>query len=605
MQARTADVILISAHKIEKSFADRTLFTSLSLGFEEKERVGLVGPNGAGKSTLLKILAGETEADDGTISRKKGLRLGFLHQTPEFLSGATIMSTILEKCEHPDDSMMRAYELISVLDLSRFGLEFPIDQLSGGWKKRVALARELVLEPELLFMDEPTNHLDISGILWLEEYLANAPFSVVLITHDRLFLQRVTNRIVDIDPRNPNFILSVKGDYAQYLEAKELELATLKRHEQVQKNRLRRETEWLHRGAQARQTKQKARIESAGDLKDSVQNLKEKNRSRVTDIEFGEAEHSPKKLIEATGLEKSYDGRTLFKNVDLLISPKTRLGLLGDNGCGKSTLIKILLGLEKADKGQVKLADSLNVAYFEQSSETLDLEQSVLKNILDEGDYVFFQGQPVHVRSYLDRFYFSGHKAELPVKKLSGGEQARLRIAKLMLKQAQILVLDEPTNDLDSDTLDSLEDSLKEFAGAVILVTHDRYFLDAVANQILAFPPPEVDETELQKFANYFQFERWYREETSRKKTAAKAAAAAASQAAEKKKKLSFNEKYELENMEATILKLETELGALSKESEASASDHKKLSEIHARMAEVQAELDRKFERWTELEARK
>jgi len=598
-------VILISAHKIEKSFADRTLFTDLSLGVEEKERVGLVGPNGAGKSTLLKILAGETDTDDGTVSRKKGLRLGFLHQTPVFQDGATILSTILEKCADPDESIMRAYELVSHLNLSDFGLDFPIDQLSGGWKKRVALARELVLDPELLFMDEPTNHLDISGILWLEEYLSNAPFSVVLITHDRLFLQRVTNRIVDIDPRNPNFILSVKGDYAQYLEAKELELATLKRHEQVQKNRLRRETEWLHRGAQARQTKQKARIESAGDLKDSVQNLKEKNRSRVADIEFGEAQHSPKKLIEAIDLKKSYGDRTLFEDVNLLISPKTRLGLLGDNGCGKSTLIKILLGRETPDEGQVKLADGLSVSYFEQSSETLDLELSVMKNILDEGDYVFFQGQPVHIRSYLDRFYFSGHKAELPVKKLSGGEQARLRIAKLMLKQAQILVLDEPTNDLDSDTLDSLEDSLKSFNGAVILVTHDRYFLDAVANQILAFPPPQLGESHLQKFANYFQFERWFLEETSPKKLKARAAEAAAAVPAEKKKNLSFNEKYELENMEATIQKLETEIESLNRQSAEAGADHKKLGEIHTQLAQVQAELDRKFERWTELEARK
>jgi ATP-binding cassette subfamily F protein uup len=196
--------------------------------------------------------------------------------------------------------------------------------------------------------------------------------------------------------------------------------------------------------------------------------------------------------------------------VDLLITPKTRLGLLGDNGCGKSTLIKTLLGVEKSDCGQVKLADNLQVAYFEQSSETLDLKKSVLRNLSDEGDYVFFQGQPVHIRSYLDRFFFSGHKAEMPVEKLSGGEKARLRIAKLMLKQAQVLVLDEPTNDLDSDTLDNLEDSLRDFNGAVILVTHDRYFLDAVCNQILAFPPPEFSDRRLQKFANYFQWENWF-----------------------------------------------------------------------------------------------
>lgn len=597
-------MILISAHKIEKSFASRTLFTGVSLGIEEKERIGLVGPNGAGKSTLLKILAGESDTDEGTVSRKKGLKIGFVSQTPEFKPGATIFETILEKCEDPDESSMKAYELISHLELAQFGFEFPIDQLSGGWKKRVAMARELVMEPELLFMDEPTNHLDISGILWLEDYINNAPFSVVLITHDRLFLQRTTNRILDLDPRNPNFLLSVKGDYAQYLESKELELAALQRHEQVEKNRLRRETEWLHRGAQGRQTKQKARIESAFDLKDTVQNLKDKNRARVTDIEFGEADHSPKKLIEAIDLAKGYGETPLFENVNILISPKTRLGLLGDNGCGKSTLIKILLDLEKPDKGKIKHADNLSVAYFEQSSETLDAELSVLKNLVDEGDYVFFQGQPVHVRSYLDRFFFSGHKAELPVKKLSGGEQARLRIAKLMLRQSQVLVLDEPTNDLDTETLDSLEDSLKGFNGAVILVTHDRYFLDSVANQILAFPLPNSENRELQKFANYFQFERWFLEEKNRKPVVKEASAATTK---EKGKRLSFNEKFELDNMEEAVLKLETEIAGLTGQSEAPEmmKDHKKLTELHGKIAKLQSELEKKFERWSELEARK
>jgi ABC transport system ATP-binding/permease protein len=602
---RNICVILLSAHKIEKAFASKTLFTGVSLGIEDKERVGLVGPNGAGKSTLLKILAGVSDADEGTVSRKKGLRLGFLDQNPQFKPNATILETILEKCPDHDESMMKVYELVSHLELAEFGLDCKVSQLSGGWKKRVALARELAMEPELLFMDEPTNHLDISGILWLEDYLANAPFSVVLITHDRLFLQRTTNRIIDLDPRNPNYLLSVKGDYSMYMEAKELELAALQRHERVEKNRLRRETEWLRRGAQGRQTKQQARIQSAGNLKDTVDDLKSKNQTRVVDLEFGAAEHSPKKLIEAEGVSKSFGERHLFENVDFLITPRTRLGLLGDNGCGKSTLIKVLLGLEPPDTGKIKMAEKIEIAYFEQSSETLEPKLSVLKNICPDGDYVFFQGTALHVRSYLDRFFFQGQKAELPVERLSGGEQARLRLAKLMLRQCQVLVLDEPTNDLDSDTLDSLEDSLKEFNGAVILVTHDRYFLDAVANQILAFPPPTFASHKLEKFSSYFQWEAWFLAEKNKKPEPVKAVE---SRAEDKKPvKLTFKEKFELENMEATILEIETELARLTKQSEDedAMSDHKKLAELHSKIALKQGELDRKFERWTELAAKK
>lgn len=594
-------MILLSAHKIEKSFANRTLFEDLSVGIEEKERIGFVGPNGAGKSTLLKILAGRIEPDAGKVSAKKGLRIGFLEQTPEFTDDATILSALLEKCTDTDESLPRALELMARLELSNFGEAHEVSKLSGGWRKRVAIGRELAPEPELLFMDEPTNHLDLTSILWLEEFLKSAPFSLLMVTHDRLFLQRVANRILDLDPRNPNYLLNAPGDYSRYLETKELELAALKRHETVQKNQLRRETEWLRRGSIARQTKQSARIEAAADLKDSVADLKSKNQQRRVEIAFGETEHSPKKLIETLGVSKSFGERKLFDNLDLLITPKTRLGLLGDNGSGKSTLIKILLGMEPVDGGKVKRADGVEIAYFEQSRETLSPELSVLKNICPDGDYVFFQGTHVHVRSYLDRFYFSGNKAELPVKKLSGGEQARLRIAQLMLRPAQILVLDEPTNDLDMDTLDSLEQSLKEFNGAVILVTHDRYFLDAVCNQILSFP-------EMIKFANYFQWESWYREEGAKQwRENAKAQLKTPESAPVKKTRLSYKEKFELENMEATILKLEEEAASLQRESEDPKviSNHKRLGEIHSRLAELQSDIEARYQRWTELDARK
>lgn len=600
-------MILISAHQLSKSFAVQTLFEKVSFGIEDKERVGLVGPNGAGKSTLLRILAGQSDSDTGTVSRKRGLRLGFMEQSPTFTPGSTILSALLEKSQHPEEQTRHAIELMSQLQLTDFGTEHLVEKLSGGWKKRVALARELLGEPELLMLDEPTNHLDVSAILWLEDFLRTAPFSVLMITHDRLFLQRVANRILDLDRRNPNYLLSAKGGYAEYLETKEAEIAALQNLEKVQKNKWRRELEWLRRGPQARLTKQQARIQNAHELKDDLKDLQSKNHRRSVDLTFSEAEHSPKKLIEATGLRKAYGENLLFEDLDLLITPKTRVALLGDNGTGKSTLIKVLLDMEKPDTGQIKKAQDLRIAYFEQGRDTLDPNKSVLRNICSDGDHVICQGKPIHVRGYLDRFLFPGLKADLPVSKLSGGEQARLRLAQLMLNSCQVLVLDEPTNDLDSDTLDVLENSLKDFNGAVIIVTHDRYFMDAVADEILAFPPPGAPDRRLTRFASYYQWETWYREELAklRPREAPKSSAAAAGAASAKRTaKLSFKDKFELENMEATILKLETDIEEMTHLSQdpAVAADHTKLSSTLSRLAETQEELNRKYERWAELE---
>jgi ABC transport system ATP-binding/permease protein len=600
-------MILINAHKLGKSFANKTLFRQVGFNIEDKERVGLIGPNGAGKSTLLKILAGLMEADSGQVTRKRGLRLGYLEQTPTFKGDETILACILSKCLHPDDSFAKAYELMGLLDLFHFGEDFLVSKLSGGWQKRVALARELILEPELLLLDEPTNHLDVTSILWLEDYLKAAPFAVLMITHDRLFLQRVATRILDLDPRNPHEMLSVNGDYAQFLEAKEHELHALSRQETVLKNTLRRETEWLRRGAKARLTKQKARIDATHELADTVSELQNKNRHQKVNLDFGELEKSPKKLIEAKAIAKTYDGKTLFKDLDLLITPKTRLALLGHNGSGKSTLIRVILGLEKPESGSVRIgstasavASDIRISYFEQTRETLDMQASVLKNICPAGDFVSYRGQQLHVRSYLDRFLFNGVKVDLPVFKLSGGEQARLRIAQIMLKEAQILVLDEPTNDLDSDTLDILQNALTDFNGAVILVTHDRYFMDAVANQILAFPPEDFTDRSLQKFASYLQWEEWFANEKNRPAAAVKQTAKVAETPSQK---LSFNEKFELDNMEASILALENELKELTKKSELPEmlTNASELVKLTKQMNRLQSEIEKKYSRWSEL----
>ncbi|HEX7674962.1 MAG TPA: ABC-F family ATP-binding cassette domain-containing protein [Bdellovibrio sp.] len=596
-------MLLINTHKLEKAFAGKVLFKNVSLGIEEGDRIGLVGPNGAGKSTLLRILSGQMDADSGDVTGKKGLRIGFLEQTPTFNPGETILDAILSRGDY-NEHIGPAYEWMARLELSQFGDQFLVEDLSGGWKKRVALARELILSPELLLLDEPTNHLDVSSILWLEEFLEKAQFATLIITHDRLFLQRVTNKIFDLDPKNPNYLFASNGGYLQYLESKELMMAGQEAKELTMKNTLRRETEWLRRGAKARLTKQKARIDRAGTLKADVEELSSKNAARTVKIEFKDADRNPQKLMEVSHITKAYDGRILFKDFTYMVTPKTRMALLGDNGSGKSTLIRILLGQEVPDMGEVKQAERLKVAYFEQNRETLNPKQSVLKNICPDGDYVHYQGTYVFARSYLERFQFNRQQMDLPVEKLSGGEQARLRIAQLMLNEAQVLVLDEPTNDLDVATLGVLEESLRDFNGAVILVTHDRYFMDQVAKEIIYFHKNSDGNNTLERFAGYLQWEEWFEEQKdleNQKKVEAKEEAKAASG---KPKKLSFKEKFELENMESTILGLEDRLAAAQTESTLPhiVSDAGKVQELYTEIAKLQAEIERLYARWAELE---
>ncbi|MCB0349188.1 MAG: ABC-F family ATP-binding cassette domain-containing protein, partial [Bdellovibrionales bacterium] len=400
----------------------------------------------------------------------------------------------------------------------------------------------------------------------------------------------------------------VKGDYLKYLEAKEHELHALARHETVLKNTLRRETEWLRRGAQARQTKQKARIENAHALGETVEDLQSRNLQRTSNIDFGQISKAPKKQIEITEVKKSYNDVTLFEGVNLLIGPQTRLALMGENGTGKSTLIRIIMNLESPDRGSVYHADHLQVAYFEQSRETLDPKKSLLRNIAPDADHVIFRGKSIHVRSYLDKFLFSGHKVDLPVEKLSGGEQARLRLAQLMLRDAQVLILDEPTNDLDVETLNVLEEAIKDFPGAVIIVTHDRYFMDQVANQILAFPLKGSGKTDLEIFSSYMQWESWFEEQQQDLERASKKTNSQNKTNSDEGggKKLSFKEKFEFENMETDIQKLEADLENLVAKSQEPEviSNSVKLVEVHKQITDLQTAIDEKYQRWADYEKR-
>ena len=623
--ARHTMSILVSAHQLRKSFAARPLFEGITFAIESGERIGLIGPNGAGKSTLLRILASQASPDQGTVSFQRGLRVGFLEQVPAFKPGTTVFEAVMEGAKDPDDwsAVAKAHECMSKLSLE--DPEAVIDRMSGGWKKRVALARELVREPDLLLLDEPTNHLDVDSILWLEELLANSSFATLTITHDRVFLQKVSNRILELDRRNTGGLLSVAGDYVRYLELKEEQISTQENRETTMKNTLRRETEWLRRGAKARTTKQQARIDRHGDLKSEVEDLEYRNRSREVRLDFQSAERNPKRLLAATGISKSYDGRKIFSDLDLLMAPGTRVGLMGPNGCGKSTLIRVLLGAEKPDHGDVKLADNLTVAYFEQNRDALDPLKTVAKTICPSGDFVEYRGGRTHIRSYLDRFLFTQGQMEMAVGKLSGGEQARLLIAQLMLKPANLLVLDEPTNDLDMATLAVLEDCLTGFNGAVILVTHDRYFLDQVANKILAFdcPVPGKSSSEIISFSNLEQWENWRLtgknpnppkllnknsgSPSGSSKTQAAPSAPVTSNpgtTSTAKKKLTYKEQREWDAMESDIRAAEAELDRWSTESAKPelASNSVELGKALKAMSAAQEVVTQLYARWAELE---
>lgn len=492
---------------------------------------------------MLKIIANVSDLDGGSLSPQRGLKIGYLEQVPKFTEGATVQDSVMEGAHDPYDwqEISKAQQIMSKLSLTEGEVqaETLISNLSGGWKKRVALARELLKEPDLLLLDEPTNHLDIESIMWLENLLAKSNFATVTITHDRLFLQKVSNKIFELDRRHPDGLLKIDGDYAKYLEVREQLLTAQETLETKLKNTLRRETEWLRRGPQARLKKQQARIDQAGELKEQVGDLTSRNQVQKVEMQLQGMDKNPKKLIEAKNISKKYEGKTVIPPLDLLLTPKSRIGLIGKNGCGKSTLIRLLTGKEKPDTGSVFHADQLQVVYFEQNRESLDQELSVIKTVCPSGDFVpYGDNGTMHVKSYLQRFLFSYEQMDMPVRKLSGGEQSRLLLAKLLLKKANVLILDEPTNDLDISTLDVLQDILSEFNGAIILVTHDRYFLDQASNLLLAFGVNEKGEKTITPMVGLDQWEEWYEDQAKleqKLKSASKSEASNAQSAAKKK----------------------------------------------------------------------
>ncbi|HLK90608.1 MAG TPA: ABC-F family ATP-binding cassette domain-containing protein [Polyangia bacterium] len=610
--------ILLSVQELSAAFGARPLFEGVSFTIEEGERIGLIGPNGAGKSTLLRILADDLGPDRGAVSRRRGLRVARLAQVPRFAAGASVQSAVTEGLAPAGDHLDEASAEIGRATIAALGLdgraeasvapETPVETLSGGWQKRVALARELARQPDLLLLDEPTNHLDVEGIELLETLLGRAPFATITITHDRVFLQRISTRILELDRRNAGGMLSVAGDYAAYTRAKAEQMHAQERREVVLRNTLRRETEWLRRGAAARTTKQEARIQRAGALSDEVDELGRRNLTRTAGLDFQAAEKRPRRLIEARGLGQRYGERTIFQGVDLFIGPGTRLGLLGPNGCGKSTLLRLLLGVETPTTGTVLRADGLKVAYFQQTRDALDPDRTLADTLSPDGDHVTFRGARVHVRGYLERFLFDHEQMNTPVGRLSGGEQSRLLLAMLMLREAQVLVLDEPTNDLDLPTLAVLEEALTGFDGAVLLVTHDRYFLDQVATTILAF---DTAAGAVVPFADVAQWEGWRAARLAAAREAAKPRDAQAPSggkpSAPARRKLGYQDQREYDAIEETIARAEAALREAITDSERPehAADAARLVALLADVDARRAEVDRLYARWAELEAKR
>lgn len=599
-------IMLLSCESMGKSYGVKPLFTDLSLGLCEGDHVGLIGPNGSGKSTLLKILAGLENPDCGTRSVRRQLRIGYVPQEPSFDEQHSVedalSQVLLDEGWDPHDQGARIAKALSLGGFTRS--EQSVSTLSGGWKKRLAIARSLLLEPDVLLLDEPTNHLDVEGILWLESLLKAEPHAFIAISHDRRFLESVATRIWELNRRYANGVFQANGRYSEFLEQREAALQAQADYQASLANRVRREVEWLRRGPKARTTKAKARIDSAGRLIDELNEIESRKGNASAGIDFTASGRKSKQLLVAEGIEKSLGGKLIISGVDILLGPGERIGLLGPNGSGKTTVLKLLAGTVEPDKGTINRADRLRVVTFEQHRESLD-QQATLRRALTPagGDAVVYQDRSVHLASWAKRFLFRPEQLDLPVSRLSGGEQARLLIARLMLQPADLLLLDEPTNDLDIPTLDVLEDSLLEFTGSLVLVTHDRWLLDRISTRLLALDGMGHAEW----FADYAQWEAaQVRKETEeRQSQVSKETSVPAGPS--KRKGLSYKEQKEWDQIETKILKAE-ELVATC---QAAASDPAivssatDLQERYVALHEAQAEVERLYARWAELEEKR
>jgi ABC transport system ATP-binding/permease protein len=596
---------IINAQGITKAFGGNPLFQDISFTVSEGDRIGLIGPNGSGKSTLLRILTGSISPDGGELAIRKRLKFSFVEQDSKFEFGHTVRSVI-------ENSLERAAVLDSERNariaetLGRAGfqeLEAEATKLSGGWQKRLAIAQALVQQPDVLLLDEPTNHLDLAGIEWLEEVLEEAAFACVVVSHDRSFLENVATEMVELSRVYPDGLLRVRGSYSTFLEKKEEFLHAQSKRQEALENLVHNEIEWLRRGAKARTRKSKARIGKANELMGELADLDTRTRTATPQMDFAAADRKTKRLIELEDVAYKIGDRMLFAGLNCVVSAGRKVGLVGPNGSGKTTLLRLLRGDLTPTSGEVRRADWLRIVYFDQRRE-LDSKLSLRRALAPEGDSVIYQDRVIHVASWAARFLFTSDQLNQPVGRLSGGERARVLIAQLMLQPADVLLLDEPTNDLDIPTLEILEESLLEFRGALVLVTHDRYMLDRISTIVLGL---EGGSTE--SFASYSQWESWQAERRQSGKVRAgreeaSVIRAATDRPAPTRRKLAYMEAREYATIEQRIVEAERALQAKRAQLEdpAIASDGARLLSVHVEMETAQKTVDELYVRWSNLE---
>lgn len=589
---------ILNVEHVSKVFGEKVVLDDVSYGIHQGDKIGIIGINGTGKSTILKIIAGLEEADEGQVITQNGLRITYLPQMPEFPQGSSILDYVAEgKWQKDWSTESEARNVLNKLGITDH--EEKIDHLSGGQKKRVALARTLVNPCDVLLLDEPTNHLDNEMVTWLEDFLRSFKGVVIMVTHDRYFLDRVTNKILEISHGN---LYAYEANYSRFLELKaereEMELASERKRQSV----LRMELEWAKRGCRARSTKQRARLERLEALKNG------KAPTGDANVELDSVEtRMGKKTIELHHISKNFGDKVILDDFDYIVLRNQRLGIIGPNGCGKSTLIRIIDGMLQPDAGEVEIGETIRIGYFAQEVPDMDTNQRVNDYIRDVAEYIPTRDGKISATMMLERFLFDPAMQYAPIAKLSGGEKRRLYLLKVLMEAPNVLLLDEPSNDLDIPTLTILEDYLNSFAGIVIAVSHDRYFLDNIVDRIFAF---EGNGHLTQYEGGYTD----YTEALARKgvavsenlNTASGAEKKKASQADWKqnrpqKLRFTYKEQREFETIDDDIAALEELLERLDKDMEANATNSMKLREIMEKKEKTQAELDEKMDRWVYL----
>lgn len=584
---------LLTADKISKNYTEKKLLQDVSLGIDERDKIGVIGINGTGKSTLLKLLAGLEEPDEGTITKGNHVRMEYLAQNPEFDDNKTILENVTNHLKHASRGWNVEGEAKAMLGkLGITDLELLPSKMSGGQRKRAALVRTLLTPADILILDEPTNHLDNEMAEWLEGYLQSFRGAFVMITHDRYFLDKVTNKIVEIDKGK---LYTYETNYTGFLQLKlereEMALAT----ERKKKALYRQDLEWMMRGARARSTKQKAHIQRFEELRDREKiEIDEKVEITTLSSRLG------KKTIELHGISKSYGDKLLIKDFTYIFLKRDRIGIVGGNGVGKSTLLKMMVGEEVCDSGNIEIGPTVQIGYFSQECENMNPSWKVIDYIRDVAEYVETEDGSVSAAQMLERFLFTGSMQHAPIEKLSGGERRRLYLLKILMAAPNVLVLDEPTNDLDIQTLRILEDYLDYFPGIVITVSHDRYFLDRVVKRIFAFQENGVVRQFEGGFTDYWNVIQKEGIEEKNKISIDKPKKKY-EKVREKKLKFSYKEEREYETIDEDIANLEEKIEKIESEILANSKDFVKLQELTKQKEEIEQQLEEKMDRWVYL----